>query len=50
MSLLPFSALNVSALLLSMEGLRALGFHHKYHSLCSEDNEGLTGLEQDEGE
>ncbi len=23
--------------LLSMEGQRALGFHQKYHNLCSED-------------
>ncbi len=48
MSLVPFWALSVA--LLSMEGLRALGFHHKYLNLCSEDNKGLTGLEQHEGE
>ncbi len=28
---------NISVVLLCMEGQRALGFHHKYHQLCSED-------------
>ncbi len=36
-SLLPFWALNVSVALLSMQCLRALGFHQKYLNLCSED-------------
>ncbi len=37
MSLLPFRALTVSVVLMSMEGQKALGFHHKYLNLCSED-------------
>ncbi len=37
MSLLPFWALNVSVVLLSMEDQKALGFHQKYLNLCSED-------------
>ncbi len=44
-SLLPFWALNVSVALLYMQGQKALGFHQKYLNLCSEDDEGLTGLE-----
>ncbi len=28
---------NIAVVLLSMEGLRALGFHQKYLNLCSED-------------
>ncbi len=47
MFLLPFWALNVSDVLLSMQGQKALRFHQKYQNLCSE---GLTGLEQHEGE
>ncbi len=39
MSLLPFWALNMVVVLLSMEGQKALGFH-----------QGLSGLEQYEGE
>ena len=34
----------------SMEGLRALGLNLKYLKLCSEDERGLTALEQHEGE
>ncbi len=37
MSLLPFWALNVVVVLLSMEGQKALGFHPKYLNLCSDD-------------
>ncbi len=37
MSLLPFWALNMWVLLLSMEGQKAFGFHEKYLNLCSED-------------
>ncbi len=39
-SLLHFWALNVSVALLSIEGRKALGFHHKYLNLCSEDERG----------
>ncbi len=31
-------------------GQKALRFHQKYLNLCSEGNEGLTDLEQHEGE
>ncbi len=48
MPLLPFWALSVVVVLLSMEDQRALGFHQKYLHLCSDDNEGLTGLERHE--
>ncbi len=37
MSLLPFWALNVEVVLLSMEDQKALGCHQKYLNLCSED-------------
>ncbi len=37
MSLLPFWVLNVSVVLLSMKGQKALGFHKKYLNLCSEE-------------
>ncbi len=39
-SLLSFWASNMS-----VKGQKALGFHQKYLNLCSEDKEGLTGLE-----
>ncbi len=48
MSLLLFWALNVSIVLLSMAGQKALGFHQKYLNLCFED-ERLAGLERHEG-
>ncbi len=44
MSLLPFWALNVVVVLLSMGGSEALGFHQKYLNLCSEDEERSYGL------
>ncbi len=37
MPLLPFWALSVVVVLLSMEDQRALGFHQKYLHLCSDD-------------
>ncbi len=46
-SLLPFWVLNMSIVLLSMERVKALGFHQKS---VPEMNEGLTGLERHEGE
>ncbi len=46
MSLLPFWALNVSVVLLSMQGQKALWFHQKYLNL----NKGLLGLERHEGQ
>ncbi len=46
MSLLPFWALNVSVVLLSMQGQKALEFHKKYLYL----NKGLMGLVRHEGE
>ncbi len=50
-SLLTFWSLNVSGALLSMEGQKALGFHKKNILICVlKMNEGLTGLEQHEGE
>ncbi len=42
-SLLPFCALNVSVVLMSMQRQKAPGFHQKYLNLCSK---GFTGLEQ----
>ncbi len=33
-----------------MQGQKALAFHQKCLDLCSEDDEGFTGLEQHEGE
>ncbi len=45
MFLLPFWVLKVSVVLPSMQGQKALGFHHKYRNLCSKMNEGLTSLE-----
>ncbi len=45
MSLLPFWVLNVSVVLLSMQGQKALGFHQKYLNCVLSMNEGLTGLE-----
>ncbi len=50
MSLLPFWALNVSVALLSMHGQRALRFHPNILICVPKMNEGLTGLEQHEGE
>ncbi len=50
MFLIPSGTLNVVRPLLSMEGQKALGFHQTYLNLCSEYNEGLTGLEQHEVE
>uniref|UniRef100_A0A671LXY4 Inter-alpha-trypsin inhibitor heavy chain H3-like n=1 Tax=Sinocyclocheilus anshuiensis TaxID=1608454 RepID=A0A671LXY4_9TELE len=44
MSLLPFWALNLVVPLLSMEGQKALGFHQKYLSLCSEDEQKSYGF------
>ncbi len=41
MSSLPFWALKVVVVLLSMEGQKALRFHQKYLNLCSEDERGL---------
>ncbi len=41
MSLLPFWALNVSVVLLSMQGQKALRLHPKYLNLCSEDEQVL---------
>jgi len=40
---------NITVALLSIKGQRALTFHQKYLNFCFED-EGLTGLEQHEGE
>ncbi len=37
MSLLPFWALTMVVVLLSMQGQKPLGFHPKYLNLCSED-------------
>ncbi len=48
MSLLPFWALNVSVVLLSMQGQKALGFCQKYLNLFSEDEQSLTGLKPQE--
>ncbi len=39
MSLLPFWALNMSVVLLSMQGQKALRFNQKYLNLCSEDEQ-----------
>ncbi len=50
MSFLSFWALNMSVVLLSMEGQKALGFHQKILIYVPKMNKGLTGLEQQEGE
>ncbi len=42
--LIPFWALNVSVVLLSMQGQKALGFHQKYLILCSEDERSSYGF------
>ncbi len=34
-----------AVVLLSMQGRKALGFHQKHLNFCSEDDEGLMGLE-----
>ncbi len=39
MFLLPFWALNISVVLLSMQGQKTLRIHQKYHNLCSEDEQ-----------
>ncbi len=44
MSLLPFWDLNVSVLLLSMQGQKALGFHQKHLNLCSKDEHKSYGF------
>ncbi len=44
MSLLPFWALNVVVVVLSMEGQKALRFHQKYLNLCSEDEQRSYGF------
>ncbi len=44
MSLLPFWALNVSVVLLSKQGQKALGFLQKYLNLCSEDEQKSCGF------
>ncbi len=46
MFLLPFWALNVSVVLLSMQGQKSLGFHKKYLNLYSEDELRSCGLER----
>ncbi len=47
-TLLPFWALSVTVLLLSMQGQKALRFHQKYLNLCFED-ERRSGLDRHEG-
>ncbi len=47
MSLLPFCALNMAALLLSMQGQKDL---IKYFNLCFDDEWGLVGLKWHEGD
>ncbi len=47
--LIPFCALNVSVLLLSMQGQKALRFHPKYIYLCSEDERRSYGFGRHEG-
>ncbi len=44
MSLLPFWVLNVSVVLQSMQGKKALGFYQKYLNLCSKDERGSYGF------
>jgi len=44
LSLLPFWALNVVVLLLSMQGQKTLEFHKKYLNLCSEDEQRSHGF------
>ncbi len=41
---------NISIVLLSTQGQKALRFHQKYLNLCSEDEKGIRGLERHEGE
>ncbi len=41
--------LNVSVVLLSVQGQKALGFHYKYLHLCPEKNKGLMSLQKHEG-
>ncbi len=50
MSLLPFWALNISVVLLSMQGQKALEFHQNIIICVAKMNEGFTGLERHEGE
>ncbi len=51
LSLLPFWALNVVVLLLSMQGQKTLEFHKKYLNLCSEDEQRSSRVWNDtEGE
>ncbi len=45
MSLLPFWALNVSVVLLSMQGQKALRCHQKYLNLYSENEQRSYDLE-----
>ncbi len=49
-SSLCFWDLNVSVVLPYMQGQKALGFHQINYNKCSEDEEGLMGLERHEGE
>ncbi len=49
-SSLCFWALNVSVVLPSMQGQKALGFHQKIIICVLKMNEGLMGLEWHEGE
>ncbi len=50
MSLLPFWALNVVVVLLSMEGQKLLDFNKNILSFVPKMNEGLMGLERHECE
>ncbi len=50
MSLLPFWALNVVVVLLSMQGQKLSDFIKNILICVSKMNEGLTGLERQEGE
>ncbi len=50
MSLLPFWALNVSVVFLSMQGQKALRFHQKYVNLMNEEELRSYRLQQHEGE
>ncbi len=50
MSLIPFWVLNMSVVLLSMQGQNALEFHQKILICVPKMNEGLTGLERHKGE
>ncbi len=49
-NVLPFWALNMVAVLLFMQGQKALGFHQEYFKWVLKMNEGLKGLERHEGE